>query len=1111
MTDRRTSKRKSDAEPKASTTKKARAGSSTSLADSLAESHDDATQTTNLDENGAEIHWEWENEEEVITRTTITEERIIALRSKIIATPIQRSVLAVSHIYSHGRPLQDGDIGRLVNADEDEVVEVHSDEESEISTPRRRLYQRSSTSGTQSGKRDTASARRTSRVTGADDETTSEHHSSTSRSSRRSTANAAATTSSAALQVGSSRRSTSSAATTAALTLTAPIVTPSGRGGRRTSRASTVLDSAPSTPRSTRSSRASSPAHSPARSVSSVATGRGSTASAMKRVTAGGKGKVAAVASAAEAPLAPLVLAFNQQNQIANDLRAQQDAINDVNNNDNNNDNYNNNDYNGDYNEPIVDPRAEDPVRTVEEESWITHAACAVKSTLLLYTKPIAMAAVVLFIYFAVVYLRSAPKILVTPAAPLVSSAGQFNFTHVGAERHTDLADPAIASLQSQLDAQREQLLQVNDLVKNSRVMWDKVVQQADEQASAEILTVHNQTLEAINALADDASLLDAHLGELANTAHRDIAQMEQNLTSLRTLGSASFDAVLQELTPAVANLTLKAQELDGLVKGGVQVLQEVIHSFPHFDAAAIVVETEMSADGGTFTMENVINLAKETVEHISTVSETQEHTNTLLHEQIDTLSKTVEQTEHDLHNTEAAYQTAKEAYQQQVDEAVLDIDTKQQASVLSAQESLVVAAAAARAASDVQRARMYTLAQRAAQEQEAQRLFELEEAANSVRPLPPAEVEILLQSMAEPVLGEMIPALLKQHQQQVDTEVDKVYNNEMETQQKEIDKTLRSPAVKHAVQNIVSAQPETTTATSATATATAASASPDHLPGQDDDLLLPHNYAYGPRGGKVVHPRHFLPISPKNSKDKRLTTPAYTSSTSNSKFTNVLSFSAREKNTHHTNFPRVAPLQCVVSHLRPSLTDFYPLPMEPVVSESLSKYRSQGSSVSKALSQITVEMHNRVFVHSVKLIHAAKNRSFVDPDDLSNSREQESTAVSELQACAPERVRLIGWTLDPLNTASVSVDLGTYRFDSFTPSNDYALSEMSTANVSVYEQVFDITEHLRQHNSALLIGNTMGPALKAVSLQVLSNYGEPNFTCVHRLQVIGVLEDVIV
>eukprot|EP00598_Pedospumella_elongata_P014406 CAMPEP_0185008498 /NCGR_PEP_ID=MMETSP1098-20130426/89780_1 /TAXON_ID=89044 /ORGANISM="Spumella elongata, Strain CCAP 955/1" /LENGTH=157 /DNA_ID=CAMNT_0027537003 /DNA_START=68 /DNA_END=538 /DNA_ORIENTATION=- len=157
MTDRRTSKRKSDAEPKASTTKKARAGSSTSLADSLAESHDDATQTTNLDENGAEIHWEWENEEEVITRTTITEERIIALRSKIIATPIQRSVLAVSHIYSHGRPLQDGDIGRLVNADEDEVVEVHSDEESEISTPRRRLYQRSSTSGTQSGKRDTAS------------------------------------------------------------------------------------------------------------------------------------------------------------------------------------------------------------------------------------------------------------------------------------------------------------------------------------------------------------------------------------------------------------------------------------------------------------------------------------------------------------------------------------------------------------------------------------------------------------------------------------------------------------------------------------------------------------------------------------------------------------------------------------------------------------------------------------------------------------------------------------------------------------------------------------------------------------------------------------------
>lgn len=142
-------------------------------------------------------------------------------------------------------------------------------------------------------------------------------------------------------------------------------------------------------------------------------------------------------------------------------------------------------------------------------------------------------------------------------------------------------------------------MLQVNDLVKNSRVEWGQLVQQADEQASAEMLTVHNQTLEAINALANDASLLDTH------AAHGNISQLEQNVTSLRTLDeqkTASFDAVLQELTPDVANLTLKAQQLDGLVKGGVQVLQEVIHSFPHFDAAA-VVETEMSADGGSFTI----------------------------------------------------------------------------------------------------------------------------------------------------------------------------------------------------------------------------------------------------------------------------------------------------------------------------------------------------------------------------------------------------------------------------------------------------------------------------------------------------------------------------
>ena len=318
MADRRTPKRKSIAEPEKSGAKKRRGSSSVvanTTSTSTHELHDDATQTANT---FGEVHWEWENEEEIITQTVITEDRVIDLRSKTILTPIQRSVLAVNHIFTHGRHLHDGDINRLVNTDRDEVVSVESDEESEISTPARRLY--ASRTGLSSVKKSTASNARSRASRGrVENETTSEsallasedQNSVSSRSSRRSSAGtrgpAVVATSSSSSNTMSlavpkstaSSRRTSGAATTAALTAASKVPsTPtstvaSTRTRRGASRAASAYDpsSALSTPVSTPAvSRQVSPVVDPV------------------------KVPVSRARAAARAPVAPAVAAFNADN-----------------------------------------------------------------------------------------------------------------------------------------------------------------------------------------------------------------------------------------------------------------------------------------------------------------------------------------------------------------------------------------------------------------------------------------------------------------------------------------------------------------------------------------------------------------------------------------------------------------------------------------------------------------------------------------------------------------------------------------------------------------------------------------------------------------------------
>jgi hypothetical protein len=137
----------------------------------------------------------------------------------------------------------------------------------------------------------------------------------------------------------------------------------------------------------------------------------------------------------------------------------------------------------------------------------------------------------------------------------------------------------------------------------------------------------------------------------------------------------------------------------------------------------------------------------------------------------------------------------------------------------------------------------------------------------------------------------------------------------------------------------------------------------------------------------------------------------------------------------------------------------------------------SYAASVADALAQVTVTLLVPVAVSVVKVIHATSG----------------DEAEEDLPACVPQTVRVWGWTEDPARIRRIggrALALGEFDLGAPVPSDSYG-PEPEGVIARVWEQ-------------ALLVTAPAGQPLRAVTLQVLRNGGQADFSCLHRVQVIG-------
>jgi hypothetical protein len=279
-----------------------------------------------------------------------------------------------------------------------------------------------------------------------------------------------------------------------------------------------------------------------------------------------------------------------------------------------------------------------------------------------------------------------------------------------------------------------------------------------------------------------------------------------------------------------------------------------------------------------------------------------------------------------------------------------------------------------------------------------------------------------------------------------------------------------------------------------------------------DPVLAAMHDFAIGVRGGKVVHHRVLCPAEG----GLRLTTPGRDAQSGNAMaaLTSTLlaplkdvlgalspssaraargsrmSDSARGQSTAAS-----ASLATLVSHARPVRDSYVALVHSSDAArrseraEARRSTRGSGDAVSYAasvadsLAQVTVTMLVPVIVSVVKVIHATAG------DDSEGA----------LPACAPEAVRVWGWTEDPAKVRRIggrAVALGEFELDAPMLSDSYGPAPAgSTARV--WEQ-------------ALLVAAPGGQPLRAVTLQVVRTRGQADISCLHRLQVIGGMAPIV-
>jgi hypothetical protein len=128
---------------------------------------------------------------------------------------------------------------------------------------------------------------------------------------------------------------------------------------------------------------------------------------------------------------------------------------------------------------------------------------------------------------------------------------------------------------------------------------------------------------------------------------------------------------------------------------------------------------------------------------------------------------------------------------------------------------------------------------------------------------------------------------------------------------------------------------------------------------------------------------------------------------------------------------------------------------------------------------------------------------------------------VSEHNMAAPKEIRLTGWTKDPrhsrhqdFRSSEHKFDLGTFTFILPNTQSFHAADSQLTL---VHNQTFIVPQservrfpavgaHQYEENGQPLYEDRAIPALRAVTVEVLSNQGNEEYTALHRVRVLGEL-----
>lgn len=213
-------------------------------------------------------------------------------------------------------------------------------------------------------------------------------------------------------------------------------------------------------------------------------------------------------------------------------------------------------------------------------------------------------------------------------------------------------------------------------------------------------------------------------------------------------------------------------------------------------------------------------------------------------------------------------------------------------------------------------------------------------------------------------------------------------------------------------------------------------------------------DYAVWPRGGRVIPPGETANLF---GKSVVLTSPPY-----------VLSLGPLKRLRYQLHLNREAADESVlISHSSGE--------RERGQKGQYSCYAFAGSSGS-----VTVTMHSPVRVSAVQIMHRPRP---------SGKREQTS---------APKQIQLIGWTEVPSSTSKIEgIDLGIFSYEiSEDKEETDGLQTLHLSNADSTEQVGGYKQ------TGILI-----PPLKAVTIFILSNHGNPGYSSICRIKVLGQLE----